>query len=196
MGAGAWEGRRAAIDISDREGRWDSALEIRGRMSPPVCSEAEPCLAGCLLPETESTQRGSDCRHRGMKCPVPETEHLKLVTREPSKSPFLGGELNPLHSASVTHFGWRAICRFKSGRAGASSFGVPRWGDWMLNEGGGWYHRTIGLPLCQHLPEWKVCPSKRQQDLVLCGPSDHRFLKQLCQKVFLRLRSQDPSCLP
>lgn len=146
MGAGAWEGRRAAIDISDREGRWDSALEIRGRMSPPVCSEAEPCLAGCLLPETESTQRGSDCRHRGMKCPVPETEHLKLVTREPSKSPFLGGELNPLHSASVTHFGWRAICRFKSGRAGASSFGVPRWGDWMLNEGGGWYHRPASVP--------------------------------------------------
>jgi len=64
VGAGTWEGRRAAIDISDREGRWDSVLEIRGRMSPPVCSEAEPCLAGCLLPETGSIQRGSDCRLR------------------------------------------------------------------------------------------------------------------------------------
>lgn len=43
------------MDIADGEGRWDSVLEIRGRMSPPVCCclEAELCLAGCLLQKQE-----------------------------------------------------------------------------------------------------------------------------------------------
>ena len=69
--------------------------DVSARLLP--AAEAAICLANRLLSETGCVQRGSDCRRgwgggEGGKCPVPETEHLRLVILEPSKGPFLGGE--------------------------------------------------------------------------------------------------------
>ena len=67
-------------------------------MSPPVCSQQQRLRSAWQI---ACSQKQDVSREEvtadvvgvgGGKCPVPETEHLRLVILEPSKGPFLGGE--------------------------------------------------------------------------------------------------------
>lgn len=65
-------------------------------MSPPVCSQQQRLRSAwqvaCSQKQDVSREEVTADMVQGGKCPVPETEHLRLVILEPSKGPFLGDE--------------------------------------------------------------------------------------------------------